>query len=187
MIAGWQASIANADIVDWVTVAAYLVAAVLAYRAASKARRRTDKGDRWFWLASTALLIFFGINELLDLQWLLTVVAKEHAKANGWYEGRRDVQALFIAGLAIGAIVGGTLILWLTRRADFAVKLALAGFVFIGAFVLARAASFHHVSEMLGRGPDAFNYGSMQEVFGVAIVAVAALVYRARKKRRRRS
>ena len=186
MIAGWQASVVDADIADWVTVAAYLVAAVLAYRAAVSARSRSERRERWFWIASTALLVFLAFNELLDLQTLITTLGKQHAKAHGWYEDRRTYQAMFIAALAVLTLAFGLMVLWFIRRAHAGVKLAVLGFVFIGAFVLGRAASFHHFDEMLGRGPDSFNYGSVQEVFGVGIVALAALVYRARTKRRRR-
>ncbi|NVD43439.1 hypothetical protein [Qipengyuania atrilutea] len=186
MIVDWQASIADADLADWITVAAYLIAAVLTYRAASSARPRSEHRERLFWLASTALLVFLAVNELLDLQTLITTIGKEHARANGWYEERRTYQAIFIAALAAAAIAFGLAVLWLIRRMHSGVKIAVLGFVFIGAFVLGRAASFHHFDEMLGRGPDSFNYGSVQEVFGVAIVGLAAVVYRARKKRRRR-
>jgi len=65
------------------------------------------------------------------------------------------------------------------------VRLALVGLVFLGLFVLVRAASFHHLDELLGRGSPDFNWGSIQEMAGIVIVAAAALLY-SRKRRKSR-
>ena len=40
-----------------------------------------------------------------------------------------------------------------------------------------RAASFHHLDELLGRGMPEFNWGSIQEMAGILIVAAAAALY----------
>lgn len=61
-----------------------------------------------------------------------------------------------------------------------AVRMALAGFVFIGLFVLSRAASFHHLHEILGRGAPEFNWGSLQEMAGILLVTAAAALYKSR-------
>lgn len=173
-----QASIATADIADWVTVAAYSLAALLCDRSARRAALLTELREQAFWRYASALLLFLGINELIDLQTLLTSAGRSHAKANGWYEERRMVQLIFVLILAVGAIIGGIVSLWLTRGSDVAVRLALAGFVFIGLFVFLRAVSFHHVDEWLGRGAPFFNWGSLQEIAGILIVASAAILYR---------
>ena len=76
-------------------------------------------------------------------------------------------------------------VLWLTRRAPAAVRLALAGLVFIGVFVRSRAASFHHLDKFLGRGPPAFSWGSTQEMPGILLVAGAEALY-VRKHHERR-
>ncbi len=177
MISAWQTSIATADMADWVTVAAYLGAAVLSARAADHAGLRAERKETTFWRITTVLLVLLGINELLDLQALLTSAGRAHAKANGWYDHRRTVQYLFVFGLSAAAIVAGCAMLWLTRGAHAAVRLALGGLVFIGLFVLVRAASIHHFDAFLGGGMPAFNWGSIQEMAGILLVAAAALLY----------
>jgi len=123
------------------------------------------------------LLVLLGINELLDLQTLLTSVGRAYAKANGWYGQHRKVQYEFVVGLAIAAALSGIAMLWFTRRLHATVRIALVGLVFIGLFVLLRAASFHHLDDILGRGFPVFNWGSIQEMAGILIVAAAALLY----------
>jgi hypothetical protein len=177
MISEWRSSIGRADMADWVTVAAYLLAALLSVRAARQAWLRREPRDRTFWRIAAALLVFLGINELLDLQTLLTSIGRAHAKANGWYGEHRGVQFAFVVALGLAAVFAGMALLRLTRRTHFAVRLGLAGLVFIGLFVLLRAASFHHLDVILGRGAPAFNWGSLQEMAGILVVAAAAALY----------
>jgi hypothetical protein len=127
-------------------------------------------------------MVLLGINELLDLQTLLTLAGRAHAKANGWYPEHRRVQLFFVVGLAAVALTAGMAMLWLIRRAPAAVRLALAGLIFIGLFVLLRAASFHHMDRYLGYGFASFNWGSVQEMAGILIVAVAAILYIGRRE-----
>jgi hypothetical protein len=181
VISDWQSSIALADAADWVTVAAYLLASLLSARAGRLEVPESDAREVVFWRATAVLLVLLGINELLDLQMLLTSVGRAYAKANGWYGHHREVQYEFVVGLGIAAVVFGIAMLWLTRRMHATVRLALVGLVFIGLFVLLRAASFHHVDEILGRGLPEFNWGSIQEMSGILIVAAAAALY-ARKR-----
>ena len=151
------ASVARADLADWVTVVTYLIAALLSAAAAGEAGVRRETHERRFWRITAVLLVFFGINELLDMQTLLTSVGRAHAIANDWYDQRRSVQLVLVIILCVAAAFAGTVTLWLTRRSRVAIRLALAGLFFIGLFVLLRAASFHHLDEILGRGAPEFN------------------------------
>mgnify|MGYP003381904451 CR=1 FL=1 len=178
MIGDWQSSIAHADMADWVTVAAYFLAAILCWRAERHAWLQRSSREKIFWRSTAIFLVLLGINELLDLQTLLTMIGRAHAKANGWYPDHRRIQYLFIVALAIGALCLGAALLWLTRRMHYSVRLALGGLVFIGLFILLRAASFHHLYEILGRGAADFPLGWIQEMAGILLVAAAALLYR---------
>ncbi len=173
----WRSSIANADFADWITVAAYLGTAFLARRAALRAAGHNSGPERRFWRATSVLLVFLAVNELLDLQTLLTIIGRAHAKAYGWYGDHRPVQFAFVIGLAAFALIAGTALLWWLRRAHGAVRLALAGLGFLGLFILMRAASFHHLDELLGRGSRLFPWGSIQEMAGIVIIAAAAALY----------
>ena len=177
MNSDWQTSIAKADAADWITVTAYLFAAVLSIRASKQAWLRREPVENIFWRVTAGLLVFLSVNELLDLQTLLTAIGRQHAVQNGWYGNHRPVQYLFIIGLSVVAIIAGIFMLWLTRRAHSAVRVALVGLLLIGLFVLFRAASFHHFDEVLGRGNPAFNLGSIQEMMGIIIVAGSATMY----------
>lgn len=177
MISDWQQSIAKADVADWITVAAYLIAAVLSIQASKQAWLRREPRNNIFWRVTAGILVFLSVNELLDLQTLLTAIGRQHAVQNGWYGQRRHVQYLFIIGLSVAAAIAGIFMFLLTRRAHNAVRLALVGLVLIGLFVLFRAASFHHFDEVRSRGNPAFNLGSIQEILGILLVASSAALY----------
>ena len=176
-----QSSIADADMADWVTVAAYLLAAMLSARAARHAGIGCQADDRLFWRATALVLVLLAVNELLDLQALLTALGRAHAKANGWYGEHRRAQYAFVVALGGAALIAGAGLLWLTRRMHVTVRLALVGLASIGLFILVRAASFHHLDEVLGRGWQRFKLGSIQEMAGILIVAAAAALYARRR------
>ena len=176
-VAYWRAGILAADAADWITVAAYAIAAVLALYAARAATARDVPRERLFWQFTAAAMLALGINEVFDFQLLLTALGKEWAQSHGLYEQRRTFQLIFIICLAGAALVAGAATLALMRRAHRAVRLALLGLGFIAVFVLIRAASFHHVDSLLGMGPRSFNFGSIQEMAGIVLVGFSAYLY----------
>lgn len=175
MVGEWQASIAPPLVADWLTIAACMLAAAMSMRAA--ARGTSAAYERHFWQFAAGLLVFLAINELLDLHTLLTIAGRAHAKAFGWYGAHRAAQYAFVIALSGAAAMAGFAMLWLTRRADYAIRLALVGLAFIGLFALLRAAYFHHLDDLLGGGTPRFDWGSVQEMVGLAIVAYAAASY----------
>lgn len=178
MIAFWLKAIAEADAADWLVMAAYLGAAWLAGRAARRAEGLGQRRERWFWLVITVLLMFLGVNKLLDLQALLTEVGREYARASGWYDHRRTIQYGFVLALAGVAAVGGAAAIWLTWRMAATIRVALAGLVLVGLAVLLRAAAFNHLSDVLGGGPAAMDIGAFRELPGIVVIALAAWRYR---------
>jgi hypothetical protein len=173
----WRASIPQADLADWLTVTGYLLCALLSFRAAWHAARRGQRREKIFWRTTSFLLLFLAGNELLDLQTLLTSLGRAHAKTHGWYEKRRIVQFVFILTLCVAAALAGLMATWVAMRSDKGIRLALAGLVLIGLFVLLRAASFHHLDELLGGGATIVSLGVVQEIGGILVVAAGAAVY----------
>src|SRR5690606_21769731 len=113
-------------------------------------------------------------------------IGRANAEAYGWYGVHRKVQYVFVIALIVAAVLAGTALLWATRRTHRAVRLAIAGLAFIGLFVLLRAASFHHLDDLLGRGIASFTWRSFEETVGIVIVAAAALLYTREREERPR-
>lgn len=159
------------------TVSAYLFAAFLSARGAKFARLMREPKESMFWRLTAMLLVLLGFNEVLDLQTLLTAFGREHAKANGWYGDHRAVQYVFVLSLGAAVAIALATVLWLTKGMNSAVRLAIAGLSSIALFVLLRAATFHHLADVLGSETLAHNWDSVPEMVGIVAVGVAAGLY----------
>lgn len=162
----------------WVTVLAYGLTTGLCFRAYRRARSQEansrPSGVTLLWAGLAALLLLLGINKQLDLQSLLTQVGKDLAHAQGWYEQRRGVQVAFIAAVAgVFGLLGSTA-LWLARGRLRELRLALVGTAFLLAFVVARAASFHHVDVLLYMDLGGLKLNWVFELSGIACIGVGA-------------
>jgi hypothetical protein len=202
-IGSWSPGIGDPDVVGWATVVGYLVAAGLCWRqcrhlgaggprrrsrgrllaafslAFLGARRRllamsvTDR-LRALWLGLATVLLLLGINKQLDLQTALTEGARLWAKHAGWYAVRRPVQVAFIgavAALGLATVRAGFLLAHGELRS---LRCALAGTVFLSAFVIIRAASFHHIDRLLGMDIGGFRMNWLVEVGGIAFIIAGA-------------
>ena len=144
----WTPRIGDPSLVGWFTVVVYFAAALLGGLVAWR-ERRGSRRRALLWGALTLLLLFLGINKQLDLQSWFTAVGRAVARAQGWYALRREVQFLFIVGVA--AAGGGFLLTlgWQLRRELGRLGLVLLGLAGLLGFVLIRAASFHYVDLLI--------------------------------------
>lgn len=170
----WSLGIGDPTIVGWVTVSAYLVTSLLCYRAS---RFAAAPAERRFWLILSAVLLALGLNKQLDLQTLGVDLVRTAARAQGWYAHRRLVQALFIVAVAAAAVIGALRLERTFRQSGGALKGAIAGLVFILAFLLVRAASFHHLDAAFRIELGGFRSAWILELIGVAAVAASAWSY----------
>jgi multidrug efflux pump subunit AcrB len=131
--------------------------------------------ERLFWAIAALAILALGLNKPLDLQTNLTQWARDIARDGGWFDRRREVQALFIAGLAGTTTLAGILLAWWARHMRPAVWLALAGLLALAAFVTLRAASFHHVDVALRTPLLGTRAWVTLELAGITLVALGAL------------
>lgn len=165
----WQLGIGDPTFMGWFTVFAYLSTAYLCWRAAAKGM--APRKVRGFWLGLAALLVFLGFNKQLDLQTAFTFAAKDFAKATGWYENRRVVQGLFVAMIGLGGMIFTAWLCWTFRREWKRLWQALAGVGFLLSFIVIRAASFHHVDQIINFAPGGVRLNWVLEIGAIAAIA----------------
>lgn len=180
----WTPGIGDPTPVGWLTVIAYVGTAIAALFAAKRADPQSHPGERRFWHFAALLLFLLAVNKQLDLQTLLTAVGRAEARTQGWYGYRRMIQKEFIYAIAASGMIAAGATAWLIRHTQAMVRLALFGFVFLGGFILIRAASFHHVDALLKDSVLAMHWNWILELSGIGIVAVAALCYPGRSDSR---
>lgn len=184
----WKPGIGDPTVWGWFTVAAYIAAAVFAIKASKAAQisGREWKIESAFWLGVTIAMVALGINKQLDLQSLLTELARDWSKASGWYEGRRAVQEIAISLMAASALAIAIHLSVSLRRTAIEVRLAVLGLCFVLAFVVIRAASFHHIDALLNSRFIGINWNALLELPGVIVTAILAARYAMRIKYRAR-
>src|SRR5436305_2257091 len=143
----WQPGIGDPTLIGWLTAAAYFLATFFCWRATLASRRHGHQSEGLFWFLFTGFLLFLGFNKQLDLQTWFTLFGKHLAEQEGWYAQRRVVQAAFIVLIGVLGICVWILLWRLARNNVQHHLLALAGGVFLGCFILIRAASFHYVDQ----------------------------------------
>ena len=185
---GWEPGIGDPTFIGWLTVVCYFAAAYQCYRAYQKARSLGPNAHRltFAWLVLFAGMCLLGLNKQLDLQSLLTVIARKNAKDYGWYEDRRTFQVALIGGLVLSGLAAGAWIAWYMRKHLKHFGVAAAGAVFLAVFIVVRASSFHHVDLLLGAEALGVRFNALLEISGIACIAFNARNF-AQKRLRQKS
>ncbi|MFN4192470.1 MAG: isopropylmalate isomerase [Tabrizicola sp.] len=178
----WSPGLGDNHWMGWLTVAVYLLAAVVSGLAARRlaGAQGADGRERRFWIFAAGLMLALALNKQLDLQSLLTMIGRCHARLAGWYDLRRRVQEGFILVVAVGGLASLAMLAWLMRGILGRVWPALVGLGFVSGFVVVRAASFHHVDIALGSSLAGIRVNWLLELPGPVLVALVALRRRAR-------
>jgi hypothetical protein len=177
----WRPGIGDPNPTAWLITVAYFVVCGLCFWAGKKERENRDRASEklipQFWFVLAGLLFFLGWNKQLDLQTLFTQIGRDAAKEEGWYKDRRPIQAAFViifALLGAGAVAAG---IYFMREVWKRYRIAYTGIIYLGVFVVIRAASFHHIDTVLYHLPVVkYWVNTILELGGNGIVAYAAVI-----------
>ena len=168
---GWQPGIGDPTVYGWATVAAYALGAACCWAASQRAPLR----EKRFWQVIAFVMAFLCVNKQLDLQTLLTDFARAQAKAQGWYDNRREYQVGFILALGFAALVGLLILLTHSVRGSVPMRGALGGLVLLIFFILVRASSFNKVDLLINQSIGGLRANHVMELGGIALVTIFAL------------
>lgn len=172
----WHAGMGDPTLLGWITTIAYLLAIICSFR---KARIvKAQGGTTRPWLLLAVLLFLLGINKQLDLQSWFTQVMRDSAHAHGWYAQRRAMQLAFIAILGLGM-----LIVLLSLRLFLAnswrhYKLVWVGIALLCAFIVIRAASFHHMDILINSNILGIKINVILELLALFIIILGTIYHK---------
>lgn len=177
----WRPGIGDPNPTAWIITVGYFVVCGLCVWAGWKERENRDRASEklipQFWFVLAGLLFFLGWNKQLDLQTLFTQIGRDAARDEGWYQNRRPVQAVFVVifGLLGAAAVGAGI--YFMRDVWKRYRVAYTGIIYLGVFVVIRAASFHHIDTVLYHLPVMkYWVNTILELGGIGIVAYGAVM-----------
>jgi hypothetical protein len=204
----WTPSIGDPTFLGWFTVFAYFFCAWLCFLAFMAEKPGPSRPywsairslfrvfwKRWptvpiparrsaLWLTYGVLLLLLGINKQLDLQSLLTELARAMAKQQGWYERRRAVQVAFLFGLTFAGGAGLVLLLYLMKGGVKDFFPCLLGATVIVGFVILRAATFNKMTPSLVEASFDTHVTALLELSGIGLIALGAHLRIRRDSRR---
>lgn len=173
----WELGLGDPTPLGLAVTILYFIAAMLAFGAmragGDGVSRRAARSTVRFWLLVAVALALLGLNKQLDLQRLVTQLARDAAKEGGWYRDRKPVQVAavaLVATLGVGAVAFAAFRL---RHALREVWPALVGLALVGAYVAARVTSLHAVDVLLTLGPVKLKW--LLEPLGLALIAYGAV------------
>jgi hypothetical protein len=172
LMGNWRPEIGDPHYMGWFTVGSYFACALVISCAAWQSRG-VDRRASAFWFGLTLLMIFLGINKQLDLQTLLTEMGRQIAKAQGWMENRRAVQACFILAFGSGVVM---LYAYLMKRMKDELRrysFAMTGLFFLLSFIMIRAASFHHFDRLIDWTIFGARMNWILELSGIFLIMLA--------------
>jgi hypothetical protein len=169
----WRPGIGDPTVMGWITVVAYFAAALLCFRQTIAKGTSASREKKVFWSTLTILLVFLGFNKQLDLQTLLTLTGRRIALAQGWYGKRRVIQFIFVVVIAIGGLLSVVVMGTFVRRHP-ELRLALVGLITLLVFVVVRAASFHHVDQVINLHVGGVKMNVVLELGAIALVSLGA-------------
>ena len=180
----WSPGIGDPTVGGWVTVVLYLLAVISTGKTANivHVRERFVAGEKYILRAISIMFVGLGINKQLDLQTALTEFGRVLANNRGWYDKRQIVQVWFIISVALACILIACILLVVARKSPAPTWLALIGTTTVLAFVLIRAASFHHIDRFIGGTILGLRWNWVLEMGGISTVIIAS-EWRRRKLR----
>jgi hypothetical protein len=123
--------------------------------------------DWWpfYWFLSAILLLVMGAGRVGGLGDLVSEFGREQARSGGWYDTRRNVQAVVVIGVAVAWFIGVAVAVLRVppRRRRYLPHIVVLSTII--AFAAIRLVSLHQVDTVLYR----------RDVAGVRIVSIAEL------------
>ena len=161
----------------WLTVALYAATCGLALHIAARGvfAGRTAGRERLFWYMLGLIMLLLAVNKQLDLQTLLTAIARCMAQIQGWYDTRRSVQIGFIAVVLVVALIVLGIMSVVLRGTLRRNGLALVGLIFVLGFVAIRAAGFHHIDQLTNIRFEMIRMNWILEMTGPILIVICGV------------
>jgi hypothetical protein len=175
LIWNWRPSFHDDFFLGWLITGSYIACAIIAVVFATYLNQMEEKKAFHFWLLISMAMLALGINKQLDLQTLLTEVGRQLANAQDWYDLRRVVQFSFILVLSAASIAAFLWVAIFFRDLHRRFAFAFCGLFFVLSYMIIRAATFHHIDEVIQYDLHGIKMKWVIELAGIYMIIAAGL------------
>jgi hypothetical protein len=167
----WSIGLGDRSTLGWITVVVYFQAAVCTGVAARKA------GPGWrYWIAMTPILVFLGVFKLFDLPGLFTDAFRSGFMQSQQGEFHGTIQRNISAAMLLAGVAGIAVIFYFSRRLLWKIRIAMAGVIYLIAFMVIRAISLHMIDHVLEIQVLGVKMNHVLELGGLALVLIPAIM-----------
>jgi hypothetical protein len=183
---GLSAVIGDSSLNGWATFIVYLATAWLCFRnsrgsvavlGAVAGRAALARSRRRFWMVLAALVFLLGLTRQLDIQALLSELARKLLSLEGQYDTRAGLQLALVIAIGIFGMIGLGSALITFRRAEATVLTATAAAAILLVLTLIRLISLHDVDRFLGQGVPHARINNVIEIGALIVIAVASFLF----------
>ena len=134
---------------DWLRVVGYVIVAGLCFWASWREDRESEGSWPPFWLLTGGLFLVMAIGRAGDVADMVTNLLRQRAIAEGWYQSRRRVQAVVVAGLGSAWFIAVMTACWRVpaRRRRYLPMIVVV--LTIGIYAAIRVVSLHQIDAVL--------------------------------------
>lgn len=168
----WEAAVRQSGWQPVAVAAAQAAVALLCLTARRCARRKGEASPAW--TTATATLLLLAMNTLFAFDLLFIEWMRGVARASGWYDTRRGLQALALVSVGVAAVAA-----WgpLRHRLALAAPVSpwlLTGLAGLAALATLRLVSLHATDELIHTRLAGLTLGRLVDALGLGLVASGA-------------
>jgi len=130
--------------------------------------------ERWLWMLCGFLFAFQVFNTPLDLHAMIFTIGRCLAHAQGWYEGRREIQSMFLIGAVFVILLFIILACFIFRANLLRNLLLIMGVMTAVGFTVLKGTSYHYLEPLYNNQIGLFYGADLVELMGVCLAFVAA-------------
>ena len=168
----WQAAVRQSGWHPVVAAAATAAISLLCLAAGRSAHAAGHAGVIWFMAVATLLLL--ALNTLFTFDLLVVGLMRGVARATGWYEARRDVQALALVAIGTAGLATWGALRHRRVLAAPATRWLLTGLAVLAGLATLRAVSLHATDGLLNTRLAGLTVGRLSEALGLGLMATGA-------------
>ncbi len=165
----WEAAVRHSGWHPVLAAAAHVAIALLCLAAGRSARCADDASP--IWSIAAAVLLLLAMNTLFAFDLLLIALVRDVARTSGWYEGRRELQAM---ALGVAAAAGVAAWVYWRQRLRLVAPVSRsvpAGLALLAGLAALRFVSLHATDELISNRLAGLTVGRLIEVLGLGLMA----------------